>query len=449
MLSIPFMVPITGTLPEAARGQGDFLGLVRRLEGGGVLLGKVLRPTLEGTTPIQIGKLLLPLILTEELPPGTTVRVRSEGGKILVEPREAPASQAAASGELSTRPNAPPTPAGQPQAAASPLAQLLSRALQANNLPAQLETLQVLQTALGNIPPEQAPVLALLLARNVPITPENLLAVREKLRARGNLGRELGQLSAETTQFLATGSVRGSDRLAGLLVRLQDTLAWNQTGDLAERVERLRDFLSTFEEKLLGNRPDKARSDFKAMVLELDFLLAQAELPQTHPLRASAWRILNLIEGAQLTGLTQVAQPDKEAWVFWRIPFPGEPSPTTVELAVRGERDADHPERYNPRDMELLLQVELSVLGPVRVRLRALFEQLRIILSVAKAAHREFLVKEVPLLVESLKGVGFDRVEAEVRVEAITPGSLAEELDPLRDWERRLEGSRPSLDIRL
>jgi hypothetical protein len=263
------------------------------------------------------------------------------------------------------------------------------------------------------------------------------------------LGRELGTLSVEIGKLLGTGSVRGADRLASTLVRVRDILSWEQGGDLQERIEHLKDFVGTLEEKLLGGQIDKARSDFKMLLLELDFLLSQAELADNHPLRTSTRKVIHLIEGAHLLGLAQVGEPNREAWVFWRIPFPGDPAPTTVELAVRGERDPQHPERYDPRDLELLLQVDLSHLGPVRVRIRSAGEELRVGLSVVDKKHREYLLKEIPLLVESLSRAGYDKVQTEVRVESNTPGSLADELDPLKGWEKRLEEPPPSVDIRL
>jgi hypothetical protein len=439
------MIQIPASLPALLGSSGDTLGLVRRLETGAVLTGRVQRSGAEGTTPILIGSATLQLVLSAPVEPGTVVQIWSEKGTLLVEPQAPP-------GESEAHPPSP----GLSSSSQAPLAgqgfspaQILARVLQAHNLPTQLENLQVLQAALGNFPSEQAPVLALLLARNVLITPENLVMVRERLRARGNLGKELGQLAGEISNLLGTGPARGSERLSALLVRIQGILSWDQTGDLSDRIERLKDFLGTLEEKLLGGQTEKARFDFKALLLELDDLLQQAELPKEHPLRVSTKNVLHLLEGAQLSGISQRVAPDREAWVFWRVPFPGDPTPTTVELAVRGDRDPQKPERFDPRAMELLLQVDLSSLGPVRVRIRTLIDQLRIGIGVVDKRNREFVLKELPRLLESLAESGWAKVDAEVRVESIAPGSLADEIDPLKGWEKRLEEPSPSLDVKI
>lgn len=447
------MIPIAANLPVNIAVKPDALGLIRRLEGGAALIGRVQRATTDGATPIQMGSTTLTLVLSETIQPGTLVEVRSQSGQLVVEPKEHPPT----SQSFGTTPSAPAASSpGSPSAAmanlapfSSPLASVMARVLQSHNLPATIENLQILQTALGGFPPEQGPMLALLLAKNIPITPENLAAVRERLRIRGNLGRELGRLSTEVSNLLQQGAVRGSERLATLLVELQELLSWDQTGDLSDRVGRLKDFLASLEEKLLGQNPDKARNDFKALMLELDFLLSQAELDGNHPIRTALRKVIHLTEGAQLSGLTQMGTPERSDWVFWRIPFPGDPHPTTVELALRGDRDPDHPERYDPRNLEILLQVDLSVLGPLRVRIRALNEDLRVALSVTEKRYREFILKELPILITSLNQVGFGKVEADIRVEAITAGSLADEIDPLKEWEKRFEDPPRSLDIRL
>ena len=443
------MTQIPASLPPVPGGQQDAFGLIRRLESGAHLTGRVLRSGTEGSTPIQVGNAVLTLILSEPVPPGTLVEVRSEEGKILVEAKE----QSSTSGQslnLPTRSGtqASPLTTGLAQGG-SVLAPVLAKVLQSHNLPATLDNLQVLQTALGSFPPEQGPVLALLLARNVPITPENLALVRERLRTRGNLGKELSKLSGEIGTLLRQGSIRGSDRLATLLVDLQNLLSWDQTGELGERVTRLKDFLTSLEEKLQGDFPGRSRDDFKGKILELDYLLSQADLDRNDPLRSSVRKVVYLLEGAHLTGLTQLGEPDRSAWVFWRFPFPGDPSPTTVELALRGDRDPDHPERYDPKNIEILIQIDLSVLGPLRVRLRSLNEELRITLSVIEKKFRDFILKELPLLAATLNIHGFPNVLTDIRVEPIAPGSLADEIDPLKDWERRFEEPPPTVDIRL
>jgi hypothetical protein len=443
------MTQIPASLPPFLGGQRDAFGLIRRLETGALLTGRVLRSGAEGSTPIQIGHAVLTLILSEPVPPGTLVEVRSEDGKILVEPKDQPNTPGQSS-NLPSHHSSQSTviTAGLPPGGTA-LAPVLAKVLQSHNLPATLENLQILQAALGGFPPEQGPVLALLLARNVPITAENLALVRERLRARGNLGKELGKLSGEIGTLLKNGSIRGSDRLATLLVDLQNLLSWDQTGELGERVEHLKDFLSSLEEKLLGLNPEKARGDFKGMLLELDFLLSQADLDRNDPLRSSVRKVVYLLEGAHLTGLTQVGEPDRSAWVFWRFPFPGDPSPTTVELALRGDRDPDHPEQYDAKNLEVLIQVDLSVLGPLRVRLRSLNEELKITLSVIEKRFRDYILKELPLLAAALNDQGFRNVLTDIRVESIAPGSLADEIDPLKDWERRFEEPPPTVDIRL
>ncbi len=443
------MTQIPASLPPLIGGQRDPSGLIRRLESGALLTGRVLRSGAEGSTPIQVGNAVLTLVLSEPVLPGTLVEVRSEEGKILVEPKEQPGTPGQTTNLPTKGGTTPSVITGGLAPGGAALTPVLAKVLQSHNLPASLENLQILQTALGNIPPEQGPVLALLLARNVPITVENLLVVRERLRTRGNLGKELGRLSGEIGTLLRRGSIRGSDRLAALLVDLQNLLSWEQTGELGERVERLKDFLSSLEEKLLGLNPEKARGDFKGMLLELDFLLSQADLDRNDPLRSSVRKVVYLLEGAHLSGLTQVGEPDRSAWIFWRFPFPGDPSPTTVELALRGDRDPEHPEKYDPKNLEVLIQVDLSVLGPLRVRLRSLNEELRITLSVIEKRFHDFIIKELPLLAAALNGLGFSNVLTDIRVEPIAPGSLADEIDPLKDWERRFEGPPPTVDIRL
>ncbi|MBE7487885.1 MAG: hypothetical protein H3C63_01275 [Candidatus Omnitrophica bacterium] len=447
------MIPIPANLPVNIASKPDALGLVRRLEGGATLTGRVQRTSMDGSTPIQMGSTMLSLILSEPVPPGTMVEVRSQNGQLVVEPKENPSTAQSA---LTAPSGTPGSPQGTPKAPmaslasfSSNLASILARVLQSHNLPATIENLQILQTALGSFPAEQGPMLALLLAKNVPITPENLAAVRERLRVRGNLGRELGKLSTEANNFLQQGAVRGSERLAAILVGLQELLSWDQTGDLSDRVARLKDFLTSLEEKLLGQQPEKARTDFKSLLLELDFLLSQAELDGNHPMRTALRKVIHLIEGAQLSGLTQLGAADRSDWVFWRIPFPGDPHPTTVELAIRGDRDPEQPERYDPRNLEVLLQVDLSVLGPLRVRIRALNADLRVTLSVVETRFRDFILKEMPILIESLNRVGFEKVAADIQVEAISAGSLADEIDPLKGWEKRFEDPPRSLDIRL
>lgn len=120
-----------------------------------------------------------------------------------------------------------------------------------------------------------------------------------------------------------------------------------------------------------------------------------------------------------------------------------------MELAIRGDRDPEQPERYDPRNLEVLLQVDLSVLGPLRVRIRALNADLRVTFSVVETRFRDFILKEMPILIESLNRVGFEKVAADIQVEAISAGSLADEIDPLKGWEKRFEDPPRSLDIRL
>ncbi len=443
------MTQIPASLPPFLGGQRDAFGLIRRMESGALLTGRVLRSGTEGSTPIQVGNAVLTLILSEPVPPGTLVEVRSEKGRILVEPKDQPSTTGQSVQLPAKSGSQSPLLPGGVAPGGSPPAQVLAKVLQSHNLPATLENLQTLQTALGNFPPEQGPVLALLLARNIPITGENLALVRERLRTRGNLGKELGKILGEINALLRHGSIRGSDRLATLLVDLQTLLSWDQTGELGERVAHLKDFLTSLEEKLLGNFPGRSRDDFKGKLLELDFLLSQADLDRNDPLRSSICKVVYLLEGAHLTGLTQLGEPDRSAWVFWRFPFPGDPSPTSVELALRGDRDPEHPERYDPRNLEILIQIDLSVLGPLRVRLRSLNEELRITLSVIEKRFREFLLKEIPLLTATLNSHGFTNVLTDIRVEPIAPGSLADEIDPLKDWERRFEEPSPTVDIRL
>ena len=437
---------IAANLPDLAGGQPEARGILRRLENGATLSGRIARPGPTGTTTVQIGSSLLQLVTPQSLAPGTLVTVRSQGGKILLEPQD-PGS----SGRPGTQGTT--TPTGTP---ANPLAQglatspVLARVLQFHSLPLQLETLQILQSVLGNIPPEQGPVLAFLLARNVPITPENLAWIRERLRARGNLGRELGKLTAEIRNLLAQGGLRGSENLSNLLKQLEGMLTWDQSGSLPDRISHLRDFLTTLERKLLGGHPNLARNDFKSLLLELDHMLSLADLAETHPLRAAARKIIHLLEGAHLTGLSQTPTADSESWVFWRFPFPGDPTPTTVELAIRGERDPAHPERYDLKNLEILIQVDLSALGPVRIRVRSLEKNLSISFSVTEKKHHDYLIKELPILVETLGTVGFPQVQSDVRVEAIPEGSLADMLDPLKGWEKGMgQPAAPQLDIRL
>ena len=441
------MTQILATLPQLFGDQSAAAVLVRRLEAGAVLAGRVLRIGPQGNTPIQIGNSVLTVTLPQTLPPGTTVAVYTQDGKTYVQPQTGSPETAPL-----PQPQTPQVPTPTPPQAAKaspPLAQLLTSVLQFHNLPANLEGIQVLQAALGNIPPEQAPILALMLARGVPITPENLAQVRERLRSRGNLGKELGRLVVEIQDFLSGGQVRGSESLADILVRIQALLSWDQSGDLEERISRLKDFLQTFEQKLLGRGPSSVQNDLKAMLFELEFLLQQAELPTEHPLRAATRKVLHLLEGAQLSGLTQTVTPDQEAWVFWRLPFPGDPEPTMVEIAIRGDRDPRHPEQYDLSDLEVLIQVELSKLGPVRARIRSQTGQLTVEFTVAEKHHHDYLSKELPILMLTLEQAGFANIKTDVRIESIGSSTLADDLDPIRDLERSLQEVPSQLDLRL
>jgi len=97
----------------------------------------------------------------------------------------------------------------------------------------------------------------------------------------------------------------------------------------------------------------------------------------------------------------------------------------------------------------VLIQVDLSVLGPLRVRLRSLNDDLRVTLSVVEKRFRDFIMKELPLLVAALAEQGFLKVQTDLRVEPIAPGSLADEIDPLKDWEKRFEEPHQRVDISL
>jgi len=432
------MPAIPVQLPDLAQNQSGALGILRRLENGAQLQGRVQRPNTAGQTPIQVGQSTLPLVLQEPLPPGTLVTLRSQGGKIVLEPQTAQHSsstpQRSTGGQV-----APLLPESAPA---------LIRALQANQLPAQIETLQAIQTVLGQVAPDQLPILAFLLARNVAITPGLLAEVRDRLRFRGNLGEELGKLAAGIEQLLSSSTAL-PEELRQLLGQLKGMLYWNPRGTLDERIQSLREFLTGFEAKILAGQG--VEGDLKALLLKLQNLFPMANLPADHPLRESVRQILTLLEGAQLSSLPGSTTHSEEEWRFWRIPFPGDPNPTTVELAVRGEKDPENPEQLDPESMEILLQLDLAVLGPIRARLTSTREGLMLRISVDRKESRQILLKEVPDLVVALQENGFKSVSTEVRVEAVKPAGLIDELGPLRRIEKRLKEAPETsrLDIKL
>jgi hypothetical protein len=217
LLSCPKPMPtIPIQLPDLTQNQTGALGILRRLESGAQLSGRVGRPTVSGQTPIQVGQSLLPLTLPEPIPPGTLVTIRSQGGRILLETQPPPSGQP---GRPTPQPTtfSPSTLPGLPLAAST---QALIGALQANQLPAQLETLQAIQTVLGNVAPDQVPILAFLLARGVPITPSTLAEIRDRLRARGDLGEDLGKLLAGIERLLSGGTSPISENLREVLDQL-------------------------------------------------------------------------------------------------------------------------------------------------------------------------------------------------------------------------------------
>lgn len=443
------MTHIPATLPPTTLALPELAGLLRRLESGASLVGRVGRPTAQGSTPVQIGSVTFPLALPQPLPPGTLVKIFSKEGQVFVETQPSPAGTgaspqptAASTGPL----GAGPLPTG---TAVTDPSGIVARILQSNQLPIRTETLQAFASALGTVTQEQAPLLALLLTRNLPLTPDSLAQIRERLRARGDLGREVKKLGGEVRSLLTTGQMRGSENLSRLLMRLQGLLGWDQTGPIEERTEKLKDFLMTFEEKILGRDPAKLQTDLKAMLIELDGMLHLAKMPPDQGIRASLKNVLELVEGAQLMNLPQVGRADENSWSYWRIPFPGDPNPTTVELAVRGDRDPNHPERYDLGQMEILVQIELSAMGPMRMRIRNAGDEMTLSFSVSEKRFREYLLKELPLLTETLGRAGFARVLTDVQVEALVGKSLADEIDPLQEWEKRLNAAPPSLDLRL
>jgi hypothetical protein len=440
------MVTIPAQLPDLLGGQPSALGILRRLEGGAILTGRVQLPTTTGAIPVQIGNAVLQLLLGQSLQPGTLVNIRSEGGRILVEPQPQPAQ--APTAQTGAPPAAPGTPT--PLAAFIAANPALVQALELHRLPLNLGTLQILQTALGQVPAEQGPLLAFLLARNIPITPETLSAIRQRLRARGNLGSELSALLGEVQAFLGKGEAQGSQQIASLLAQLEGLLTWNQSGGLEDRIRALKDFFKGLEGKILAGSADAARSDLKGLLLQLDALLARSDLGIENPLRSSIQKVLQLLEGAHLLGLSQQPTADAEEWVLWRIPFPGDPAPTMVELAMRGDRDPEDPDRYDPKNLEVLIQVDLSALGPIRVHVRSLNEDLKVTITVSEKEHYDTIEKGLPELVEALREAGYDKVETDVRVEAIVKDSLADLIDPVKGWKAELQRPGSStLDIRL
>ncbi|MCA9447149.1 MAG: flagellar hook-length control protein FliK [Candidatus Omnitrophica bacterium] len=434
------MPAIPVTLPDLAQNQSGALGILRRLENGAQLTGRVQRPTVTGQTPIQVGQATLPLVLPEPLAPGTLVTLRSQGGRIILDTQPAQQPQGGAP--------TPPLPTGGGPSVLLDSAPALIKALQANQLPAQAETLQAIQTVLGQVAPEQIPVLALLLARNVPITAETLAAVRERLRARGDLGEILGKLATGIEQLLASDDGL-PEELRELLSQLKGNLFWNPRGSLEERIQSLREFLLGFESKVLqGQGLD---SDLKSMLMKLLNLFDQSGVSPDHPLRDTVRQALNLMEGAQLASLPTASQSTGQDWIFSRIPFPGDPNPTMVEMAVKGDRDPDNPNQLDLENMEVLLQLNLGALGPLRVRVISSQSNLTLRFSVHEREKRPLILKDLPDLVTTLQTSGFKSVSTDVRVEAVSEVSLIDELGPLREIERKLKGAgqTPRLDIKL
>ncbi|MCA9438388.1 MAG: flagellar hook-length control protein FliK, partial [Candidatus Omnitrophica bacterium] len=134
-----------------------------------------------------------------------------------------------------------------------------------------------------------------------------------------------------------------------------------------------------------------------------------------------------------------------------RIPFPGDPNPTMVEMAVKGDRDPDNPEQLDLQNMEVLLQLNLGALGPLRVRVISSQSNLTLRFSVHEREKRPLILKDLPDLVTTLQTSGFKSVSTDVRVEAVSEVSLIDELGPLREIERKLKGAgqTPRLDIKL
>jgi hypothetical protein len=211
----------------------------------------------------------------------------------------------------------------------------------------------------------------------------------------------------------------------------------------------LREFLQSFESKVLGGQG--METDLKALLLKLQSLIASSNLPGEGVLRENIQRVLNHLEGAQLASLPTSTQPSSEEWLFWRIPFPGDPHTKTLELAIRGERDPRNPQQLDLESMELVLQVDLEALGPTRVRVASTRDQLLVRVFVDRKESRQMLVKEMPELVTALQESGFRNVSTEIRVEAVARVSLLEELSPLRGIIRKIKekSSVSQLDIKL
>lgn len=436
------MAAIPAQLPDLALNQSGALGLLRRLENGALLTGRVQRPTTTGQTPVLVGSTTLPLVLPETLAPGTLVTLRSQGGRILVEPQPNPTGQNPAA---STKP-----PAGLALPLLSPeSAPALMRALQSQQLPAQIETLQLIQSVLGQIAPDQIPILAFLLARNVPVTPETLAAIRDRLRARGSLGEEAAKLASGIDRLLASTS-NLPPGLRDLLTQLKEHLFWKPQGSLSERVQSLREFLQSFEGKLLAG--GSLQSDLKGMLLRLQSLISSGEFSVNPAFRENIQRVLNLIEGAQAAGLPPSAGASSEDWVFWRIPFLSDHHASTVEAAARGKRNPDNPDEFDLDNMEWIIQLTLEQLGPIRVRLLSRSDLLQLRFSVDRKESRPFILESLPSLVSVLEAQGFPSVAAEVRVEAVAEVSLLDELGPLREIERKTAAGGqppPQFDVKL
>ncbi len=349
-----------------------------QLAGGQVKSGRVLGEASPGRYQVLLGGLRLTFMPSRPLEIGARFTARMISGQLVLDfpemaggPGEAPSAD---SSRVMVR--TLPDLLGELGLPADPKLAATLRGLLLAGVSLNAETLQLFQAHAAVQDPAQAPLLAFLIQRAIPVDASVLMAVESLFQERKNLSQSLPDLVARLRALVGKlPDQEAPSDLKALLARLEGAIARAGADSSPEvwkaAVEQAVAKSGLFREARLallegGFQP---LEDLKSILLELKQWLGLSvkNLPEsesgTEPLKQLTQAALDRIEQSQL-GSVRAPWQNRQLWVI-QAPFWMEDRMEFLQLWVEKEAGDEKPGSAGPLRADLYL--DLSQLGPLRV----------------------------------------------------------------------------------
>ncbi len=321
----------------------------------------------------------------------------------------------------------------------TPAAQNIAQALMSAGMRLSAEVISALTQALPQVTAQDVPALAFLFGRGLPVSPQTTATTQRLLKNRSKVGEGLGELD------------RGLSRLQKQLDSAEDRVtAIKHRDDLEDRRQNLKQHFAEWQGGGEGEKEELAKEIEKSVqtqassaeaarfsgaggaqlalaLYDLYLHLIQMQelglLGQESQIASLLNQINELYESLAGQNLRNLPQnnPEHPPVYFFQVPIVIDGEERTLELYYRQHS-------RNPEDGgTLVMRLELSQLGPIKVALDLREGMLSVTLTVTQPELKEAIESELDQLRESLAASGLKVASVGV-VYGTVPSTLREEV---------------------